>query len=790
MISPLNKKLYRDIYAAKGQFIAVILVIMCGIAAYITVTSAYNNLLLSRDTYCRDYRLADIFLRIDRAPRRMIEKLRSIAGVSAANGRIVYDVSLDIPQAKGSWVGRIISLPDKKSQILNDIHLTAGTYFRSGQENGVIINPVFLEKNHLQIGAIIWATINNRKRRLRIVGTALSPEYIYTIRNAQEFVPNPKGFAICYVKQSFAENAFGYQGAVNDVVLAVTQPERIDDVKKKAEDLLDPYGVLAKFTRDEQISYKFISDELAGLEVSAKVTPAIFLGVAALIIFIMLGRIIQNQRVQIGVLMALGYGRWTILLHYLNYVILTALTGCLVGIYLGHRLGGSMLELYGEFYRFPVLRHRVHWNVFYSAIALSLGYCCCAGFLASWKIMSISPATAMRPAPPTAGHRILLERWRWLWRPLPFTWKMIWRNLFRHKGRAIFIAAGIALSCAIMIQAFFSTDSMEHLIHHEFSATQQQDIKIYFYSEKTQAAIYELKRIANVRRVEPIYECAFEMKYGWHKKNAVITGLIPNSRMRPLFDSEQNRVALTIEGVTLSDRLAQSLGVRRGDRLVLKPLQRGQKERSAIVKNIVHQYLGLSAFMTIPALSQVMRESYVISGALLKVVPGSAEKVYRELKKRPTIATIEFKETLINNFEVAIGSSMYVMTAILSAFAGIISFAIIYNSAIISISERQRELSTLKVMGFSDGEIFQIIVNEYVVLALIGIALGLPLGQLFCQMIVNAYDTDLYRFPLIIYPRTYFKTMAGIAVFVVISQLACLRRLLQLNMVEVLKARE
>ena len=790
MISPLNKKLYRDIYAAKGQFIAVILVIMCGIAAYLTVTSAFNNLLLSRDTYCRDYRLADIFFRIDRAPRRLIDKLRSIPGVTAANGRIVYDVTLDIPQAKGTWVGRIISLPDKKSRILNDIHLTAGTYFRSGQENGVIINPVFVEKNHLKIGDEIWATINNRKRRLRVVGTALSPEYIYTIRNAQEFVPNPKGFALCYVKQSFAENAFGYQGAINDAVLAVSNPGLVDSVKKKAEDLLDPYGVLAKFPRNEQISYKFISDELAGLEVSAQVTPTIFLGVAALIIFIMLGRIIQHQRVQIGVLMALGYGRWTILLHYLSYALLTALAGCLLGLYLGHRMGGSMLKLYGEFYRFPVLRHKLHWNVFYSAIALSLGYCCCAGFLAAWKIMSISPAMAMRPAPPTAGHRILLEGWSWLWRPLPFTWKMIWRNIFRHKGRALFIAAGIALSCAIMIQAFFSTDSMEHLIHHEFSATQQQDIKIYFYSEKTQAAIYELKRLANVHRVEPIYECAFEMKYGWRKKNAVITGLVPASRLRPLFDTKQNRVPLIADGVILSDRLATSLGVRRGDRLVLKPLQRGQKERTAVIKNIVHQYLGISAFMTIPALAQVMRESYIVSGALLKVDPGTLEQVYRELKKRPAIATIEFKETLINNFEVAIGSSMYIMTAILSSFAGIISFAIIYNSAIISISERQRELSTLKVMGFTEREIFQIIVNEYVILALIGIAAGLPLGKLFCQMIVDAYNTDLYRFPLIIYPRTYFKTIAGIAVFVLISQLACLWRLKRLNMVEVLKARE
>lgn len=787
---PLWHKLIRDIGGAKGQFFAVVMVIACGIGSYITITFAFQNLITARDNYCREYRLADLFFIVDRAPRSVLTKIKAIPGVTTVQGRIVFDVPLDLPNVKEALVGRIISLPDKKKTILNDIHIVKGQYFNVSEEQGVLINPAFCEKNNLRVGDSISATINNRKRKLQIRATALSPEYIYTIRTAQDFLPNPQTFAICYVKESFAENTFGYQEAVNDITVAVSGREFLDPVKTRIEEILEPYGLLMKIKQEDQVGYKFLANELAGLKISAKIFPMIFLIVASLTIFIMLHRIVINQRGQIGVLKALGYRNWQIILHYLGYACVMAFLGCLIGVIWGHYMAGNTLNIYKDFYRFPVLENRPNWQAFAIAMLGSLIYCCMAGTFAVWQVTQISPATAMRPAPPITGKHIFLEKISWLWNHFSFAWKMITRNICRHPSRSIFIIIGISFSTAILIYSLFIKDAMTHLIYHEFKATQKQDIKVFFFEERPHTALYELRRLPYLTKVEPIYETAFEFKNGWRKKIAVVTAFEPGATLHPLLNTDGVSVPIEENELIISEKLAQILNVRVGDMLTLKPLQRGKKECNVKVNKIVSQYLGLNGYMSIRTVSHLLQESYLMNGALLKVEPGQIWQVHTQLKKRPAVATVIFQEVMIQNFAKAIGASMEVMTGIISLFAGIIAFAIIYNSAVINISERQRELATLKVMGFYNYEVTKIVFHEYFLLASLGLLLGFPLGRFLCDYIAAVFDTEIYRVPVFINTNNYFITFAQIFFFVLISQWACRYRLHNLDMVEVLKIRE
>ncbi len=786
----LWKKLLRDISGAKGQFLAVALVIACGIGSYITISFAFKNLMASRDSYCQQYRFADLFFIIDRAPRSILQKIQAIPGVAAVNGRIVFDIPLDLPHTKEALVGRIISLPDKKVRVLNDVHIVQGEYFSPSQEQGILVNPVFCAKNNLRVGDSIWGTINNRKRKLQIRGTSLSPEYIYAIRTAQDFLPNPQTFAICYAQESFCESAFGYQASVNDIVVSVTDRRNSESIKKEIEEILEPYGLLAKVTRKDQVSYKFISDELRGLEASARIFPTIFLIVAALTIFIMLSRIVANQRMQIGVLKALGYSNWQIIWHYLGYAGLISLLGSGIGCVWGTYMGTTVLDMYRDIYHFPVMENIVYYDVFFITTILSLFYCWLAGVFAVWQVTQISPATAMRPSPPVVGKHIILESWPWIWRRTSFVWKIIFRNMFRHPGRTLFIIVGIGMSTAILIYAFFIMDAMDGLIHHEFASTQLQDIKIFFFDDHEHRVLYELRKIPYVTRVEPVYEYAFEFKNGWRKKIALITAIEPNSFLRPILDTKGNSITIEDEGIVVSEKLSEILDLRVGERLHIKPLQRGKKEKSVVIKKIVPQYLGLSAYMSIKAVSRLLQEGYLINGALLKVESGKLWNVHAELKKRSSIATVIFQESIIQNFEKTIGASMYVMTTIISLFAGIIAFAIIYNSAIISISERQRELATLKVMGFYNQEVTQVVFHEYFLLASIGILIGFPMGLYICEYIASVYDTEIYRLPVYISNSNLIKTTLQIFFYVLISQWACRYRLKKLDMVEVLKIRE
>jgi putative ABC transport system permease protein len=790
-LAVLDRKLLRDLWKSKGQVLAVSAVILCGIASFVSVSSAYRNLKLTRDTYYRQYRLADFWINFERAPNTAVFRIEAIPGVRQARGRIVQDVNLDLEGDDEPKIGRIVSMPDRPRTVLNDIHLTAGRYFSGDALDEVILSDRFAKANRLTIGDRIRATINTRKETLRIVGTALSPEYVYMIRNGQEFLPNDKGFAVLFVKETFAEMILDMREACNEIVGTVDDARRLDVILDQAEKALEPFGVFAKIKRADQISNQFLSNEIKGLGVSAKITPNIFLGVAAMILAILLSRMVKRERTEIGLLKAYGYDNISIMSHYLKFALTVAIAGWIGGVLAGNWLSYYMIRLYQEFFQFPLLAHRNYAGVIGFGLATALLSGAFGASFAVWRVLHISPAQSMQPEAPRLGGAILIERIAWLWRRVSFSWKMILRNMARYKVRAALTILGVTIATAILLFGRFMGDTVDRLMDHQFREMQRQDMKVTFEAERGKAAAYDLARLEYVERVEPLFEYPFEIRHGWRKKELLITGFEPGARLLRLRNEQGEPLDVSRDGLILTQRTMAELDLRPGDAVEIKPLMgKVRKSRTVVVRPAVSQYLGMAAYMNIEQLSRLADESLAMNGALLRVDRGRERALSRKLKDVPAVGAVVIKHEMLKAFEKTLARNMQVMNTIMLVFAGVIAFAIIYNSTSITIVERNRELASLRVLGFTREEVGRIVFRENWLLSIFGVFFGIPLGLVLCRVIIVFYNNDLYQLPFYIRSTTFLWTAASIAVFVLIANWTSRRRISGLDMVEVLKSRQ
>jgi putative ABC transport system permease protein len=787
----LHKKLLRTILTSWGQSLAVAMVMLCGIASYVSVYSAYLNLGLTRDTYYAHNRLADFEIMLERAPLSAVFKTEEIPGVREARGRIVKDVNVDIDGVNEPRTGRLISMPSHRHPVINDLVLLSGRYFEPGVQNEVILSDRFARENGLDVGDSLRATIAEKKHTLRIVGLALSPEYVYMISNVQELIPSPARFGILWVPEEFAEAALSMKAACNNIVGLADTPDALDAILGRAEKLLNPYGVFAKVKKEDQISNRFLSDEITGLGVSAKIIPTLFLGIAAMILLVLLNRMVRTERTQIGLMKAYGYSSVTVALHYLEYALILAAAGCIGGVAVGQWMAQGMLNMYVQFYQFPILEFRLYPDVLVRAVSIAAVFSTAGALFAAVRAARIHPAESMRPEAPRSGHRIWLERLPGIWRRVSFTGKMILRNLSRNAFRAGLNVFGVMVSTGLLIMGFFSMDCMQFGMNFQFQEVQREDVKVSFQTEHGLRTLHDMARFSQVRRAEPLLQYPFEARSGWRKKDIIVIGLPRASELQKLMNFSGEEVPVPEEGLVLSERLANTLGVQPGGRLLLKPLMgRVTREREVTVRQTTQQFLGTAAYMDIEALSRILDEPFAMNAALLRIEEGTEASLKRRLKDVAGVAAVGFSRDAYQSLMDTIVQSMRITNVTLLIFAGVIAFAIIYNVTSVSLAERQRELASLRVLGLTPGEVGRILYEENVLTGVLGAALGIPFGLAICLLLVHLYDNDLYRLPFHVEQRSLVISVLSTLGFVLLANLAVRRRIQRLDLVEVLKARE
>ena len=788
--SMLHRKLLRDIRSTWGRFLAVAAVAMCAVVVFVSFRTTYYSLQLSRDVYYAQHRFADFFVTLEKAPESALRDVEAIPGVWRVRGRIVKDVPLHVPGNDGAVVGRVISMPLQRRGLINDIHIVSGSYFPGAAAEEVIVNERFCEANRLKIGDTFEATVNERRETLRVVGTAYSPEYVYALRSPQQFGPDDRNFAIVFARESFVEDAFDMTNAFNDVVGLLRPDADVDDVLDRIKERLDSYGVYQKYARKDQLSNNYLDQEMVQLRNSALVLPLIFLLIASQVINILIRRMTELQRTQIGLLCALGYSKARIALHYCTYAVAIGVLGAAVGTVIGFWLASAFTEMYNAFFRFPSLEARFRLDVVAAAFGLSAGVCAAGAVRSAWRVLKLQPALAIRPQAPSTGPPVHRSALAGLWAHVPLMWRIAIRTTLRSKGRAAFTIVGVAVSTVILILGMSSSDMFDYIIDYQFGKVDVADTHLDFRIERPLSAVHEVSKVQGVRRAEGIFQFGADVMNDWRKKTVLVMGLPADSRLYIVRDQHGRPVRLPDDGLIIPERLARIMALRRGDNLLLDPYLRDIDERPARVAAVVKQYLGLTVFATRDYLNQVMGQARTVNGALVLAHPGQLAAATDELNDVPAIIAITNTRAVLRGLQETTADMSRVSTGVLTMFAGIIAFAVVYNSASVTIAEQARDLACLRGLGYDSEDVASIGTNSIMPLGLLGALLGLPLGNLMWHGLARAWETDLYRLPVVIRARTYIVAAGLVLVFQLIARWACRRRIYRLDIVRTLKSRE
>jgi putative ABC transport system permease protein len=784
----LDRKLLRDLRGMIGQAVAIMFVIVAGVTTYVAMISVYDTLDGTLQRYYRDYRFADGFASVSRAPEHVAERLRLIPGTAEVETRVIASANLEVSGFDEPVSGLIVSLPEDRQPSLNRLFLRKGRLVRPGRENEVVLNEPFADAHGLRPGDQIGAIISGRRRSLTVVGVALSPAYLMQMQPGTIF-PDPLRFGVLWMGRAALAAAWDMEGAFNDIAFTLAPGASIDDVVAHVDLVLSAYGGTGAYGRADHPSHALITEEFRQLQGMATLLPLIFLAVAAFLLNVVVTRLISLQREQVAVLKAFGYTNRAVGVHYLKLVLVIALAGAAGGTLLGVWAGRGMGELYLQFYRFPYLEYTLRPQVVLTAVLLTSGAAVIGVLRAVQRAVRLPPAEAMRPAPPPRFRATFVERIG-LHRFLDQPTRIVLRNLERQPLRAALTVLGIAASCGILISGLFFSDVIDEIVRVQYGLAQRDDVTVTFVQPTSISALPELRALPGVQYAEPFRFVPARIRNGHRSHDTGIEGVPANAYLRQIIDRELQPVTPPREGLLLAAPLARILGVDTGDRVDVEIMEGRRRTVRVPVAGLTEQYIGLGAYMELDALNRLAGEGLAISGALLLVDPQYEAELNRALRERPRVASIVSQDRAVSAYMDTAAESMLVFTAILSLFAGVIAFGVVYNSMRIALSERDRELASMRVIGFRRGEIAYILLGEGALLVLLALPVGFLLGAGLSVWAVSAFETEMFTFPLVLTRRTFGSAAVVVLLAAAVSAILVGRQLSRLDMIGVLKTRD
>ncbi len=784
----LERKLFRDFFRLWAQGLAIALVLACGVSILLMSLGMFVALTDTRAAYYERNRFADIFTTLRRAPKSLEPEIAAIPGVYAYETRVTGSAILDIPGKTENAVGQLISLPTAGLPRLNVPLLRSGNWPDPTSSSEVVVNEPFAIENGFVIGDVFYANLNGARRPLTITGTVMSPEFIYTI-GPGDMMPDNEGFGIIWMPEPALAAAFDMAGAFNDVSLQITRDANIKEVIDALDDLLDPYGTQGAFDRPLQVSNAFIDGELRQLQSMAYVLPPVFFGITIFLVNMVIGRIIALERSEIGLMKAIGYSDVEVSLHYLYLSLLIATVGILAGFGMGTWFSKGLAQLYANFFNFPYLIFSVSAGAYIVAGGLGFATAALGALRATLAAAWLPPAVAMSPpAPPNYKQSLLGQLLKALHVGQPTM--MILRNILRWPLRAGLTALGLALAVAVLVAAAFFEDSLEEMVETAFHKSNRQDASLIFAEDAPLAALEEVADLPGAMVVEGQKYHGAILRNGHLEKRVSVEGRPIGADLARIVDADGKVIDPPADGILLSKRLAGQLDVRPGDSVMVEFLS-GRRETHAVpVSGIVTQYLGLAAYMELEALSRLHRQVPVITTANLLLDPTQEDDFHEAVKEMPGLAgTVMLTDTL-EAFQETIEQNINISTAIYVVIAVLITVGVTYNSARIQLSERARDLASLRILGFTRGEVSYILIGETFLLVLLAQPLGWLLGTALAAAMAAGFESDLYSIPLVLNKDTFTWSSCVVLAAAAVSALLVRRRLDTLNLIEVMKTRE
>ncbi len=784
----LDRKLFRDVWRLRGQAFAIALVIAAGVGMMVMSFGMLRSLETTRDSYYDRYQFADIMASAVRIPRSQLDRIRDIAGVNTVEGRLTAGATLDIPGFNEPVSARIHSIPLRGRPNINGLALRSGRLPNPERPQEVVILENFADAARLAEGDTIEAVIYGTRQQLQVVGTVLSPEYVYAIGPGQ-IAPDNRRFGVIWMGVRHLAAALDATDSFNEALVRLERGASAPEVVRKIDIQLERYGGVGARLRSEHISDRFLSNEFNQLAIMAGILPPIFLAVAAFLINIVLVRLIDTEREVVGLLLAFGFSIRSLMLHYGKLALALSLPGLLLGLLLGGWLGRGLAGMYQDFFVFPLLIYRVNVDVFVIACFITLLVVLLGVLQSLRRLAKLTPAEAMRPpAPPNFAGPIpaMIGRWRGLDEPT----KIILRSLLRRPVRAALGSAGIAAALGLFLAATGLNDGLYRMLDLMFDQGNRADMLVVFNEPLDERALFAVQSAPGVLAVEPFRAVSATLRAGPAHRAEALTGQLAGADLNRLVTVEGEVVEPPASGILISREIAKRLQLEAGDELIAE-VNEGRKPHLRIkVAGILESPISNPATIDYRLLAPKMYEAPLLSGAYLHIDENQEDALFRYLKNAPQVAGVSIRRASIRSIVETVQESMNISILFNTGFAALIVFGVIYNNARISLAENARDLVSLRVLGYRRNEAIYILIGELAIILLAAIPLGIAFGHMLARELSTSMGGDLFIIPFALADATIAQSVLITLVTAIVCGLFVRQRFNQLDLVSVLKTRE
>ncbi|MBA2661596.1 MAG: ABC transporter permease [Bradymonadaceae bacterium] len=788
MVKAIDRKLLRDLRHLKGQILTVALVVAAGLGGLVGMHSTLSSIEDSMNTYYERQRFGDGFASAVRAPEALERRIETIAGVQSVHTRVVEQVTVPMPGMIEPAYGPVVSVPAEQQPPMNALSIQRGRYLEAGRADEVIVLDSFARAHGLEPGDSLDVVLGGTWHRLQIVGIAMSPEFVFVARRG-EFFPEDESIAVLWMSEQAVQAAFGMQGAFNDVVVTLqpgaSKPAFVDAL----DDLLEPYGGLGAYTRDDHPSNSLVSDELEQLRTLGMTIPIGFLAIAAFLLNVVLSRLVQLQRPEIAALKALGYPDRVISAHFFKFVLVILVLGTVLGTAFGAWIGQNMAGQYAGVFRFPDFAFRMDWQLVAIGMFVSLAAGVAGAFGALRRVTGLAPAEAMRPPAPAIYKRTLLER-AGLDRILSGSMRIIVREIERNPVRFALSVLGLSLGVALLILGRFGWDAIDRLLEVQFELAAREDVAVVLSRPMPERVGRSLAALPGVHVVEGQRTVAVRFEHEHRYRDSLIIGYPADGQLRHVVDSQGATIELPPNGMVLSEVLAERLALEPGDRISVRVREGARKELEIEVVGVVDDITGLQGYMRLDALNEALGEPPTITELAMSVEARWRTDLFRRLEEMPAVESAQERSRLQRSVRERLDEGFAFQTLMIVLVASAITIGVVYNNARVALSMRGRDLASLRVLGFTRGEVGFILLGEQAIQVLLALPIGWWLGRWFAILLVAGADPEAFRFPVVISFRTYAFASLITIISAALSGLLVRRHLNRMDLTEVLKTRE
>jgi putative ABC transport system permease protein len=786
-MTKFNLKLWRDIRHQKWQFTALVVVILLGVLTYGGMMGMIDDVEASLDHTLDELRFQDFVVTLEgTAPESVVQDVADVDNVQAVTGRLVMDVGLDISEDNQARA-RLVGMPTAAQPPVNQLHIQEGRYLQEGDGLVAVVDHHLPEYYGYGPGAVLHPIVNGERLDIEIVGLAVSPEYLMAVASAENVLPLPSGFTVLFMPQPEVQRLFGAEGTINElnIRLANRSPSDVDRAIAQVEDVLGSAQVRSVVKRADNPSYSLLRLDLEGGREMMGMVPTMFLVIAAMSIYVLLSRMVQVQRPQIGVLKALGYSRRAVMRYYLLYSGLIAIVGSILGFALSYPVGQAFAGAYAAEFGLPSVTASFHLAAGLEAVGITLVVALLAGSFPAWASARIAPAQAMRFDPSVAlvkGSVPWLERALSLVFHLGTGTKIALRNLFRNRRRTLTTALGFVFAIVVLLTCWAMFDGMDYMMEVQFQQTDRWDLQAIFSQLQPYALLEQIKGWTGVGTVEPVIEFPVTMQSGSESHDAFLVAVAPDSVLHGFqLPRGKTPAEVLVPGqALLSPNLAENWGLETGDPVTLQtPL--GDRQVTVDATNAEVMSPGVYV-----SLDWVQGQD-LFNGLWLEVDPAHQKDVRRELYHLPGVASVDLKEEIATGWQSLMGL-YYVMMGMFLVFALVIAAAVIFNTMTVNVLERQREIATMRALGQSRGRLQGMITVENLLVGLLALVPGLAIGVASTYSLFQVFTAGAeFYLPFYIAPLTYIIVTLLIFGTALLSQIPAMRRVNRMNLAEATK---